>query len=143
MRIHNWFIFFRESSINALSFSPYSFESKIFRKLTLNLLFSRDNTIIPLSISWIHYEWIIFCAKVLWIHYLYREITLNSLSFTRIHYGFTIHFAKSLLNTFCLLRIDLFYHSDLYIDIFISFGIHHLYRKFTLRNDVVTAKLQG
>jgi len=89
------------------------------------------------SLSWNHYEFIIFVVKSFWInfyfcefiaffaiyhlefawiHCLSLEFTSNLISFSRIHFKFTIIFAN-------LLRIHYFFAN--------SISIHFLFREFT------------
>ena len=57
--------------------------SRKYQKLIISL------TINSLTVSWIHYVFIIYIANSLWIYYLFREVTKNSLCFANslwIHY---------------------------------------------------------
>ena len=47
-------------------------------------------TIRSLSVSWIYYVFIIYFADSLLINYLFREVTKNSLSVSRIHFFYQI-----------------------------------------------------
>ena len=80
-------LFIREYAVNSLSFSRLYFEFIIFFA----------------NILWIHYllrEFTIYFAKILWIHFLFCEYTLNPWSFFKtslwIHYLFREFRVKSL-----------------------------------------------
>ena len=51
-------------------------------------------TMKSLSISWVQYVFIIYFANSLWINYLFREVTKNFFSVSRIHCGFIILFRE-------------------------------------------------
>ena len=91
---------FRGITVTSLSASQFYYESTINFVISLknHLLFCEINMnsvfvlrIVYESISKIHLE-------SLWNKYLFRDSTMNSLSFTRNKYEFTIYFAISLLN---------------------------------------------
>ena len=80
--------------------SPY-FLRNVIREFTMDQFsFSRI-----LNVSRKHFEFTICFAKTLWIHYLFREFTINPLFFrvftltlpsvSRIYYQLTINFAKN------------------------------------------------
>ena len=84
-----------------------------------------------LSVSQLVYENTICFTILLWIHCLFRKLTLNSLSIASFHYEFTIYFAISLLihllfrgsifNTVCFvislnsLSVSLIHYSLLFV----------------------------
>ena len=122
-KIRHWSFIFFESSMNSLSVTRIHYES-IF--LFTNLLWFhcqiREFTINSLSVTQIRYGFIIFVADWLWIDYreftmnnflfceftyhflcihnLFRELTMYSLSVTRIYYGFITYFPNSLRISF-------------------------------------------
>ena len=57
----------------------------------INYLFYNEFTV---CCWWIYYVFIIYFANLLWINFLFREVTKNSLSVSRIHYGFIILFRE-------------------------------------------------
>ena len=63
-------------------------------------------------------------SKSLCIYYLFRELTMNSLLFLRIHFEFTIYFANSLRIYYHIYEFTIFF-SD-------SLSIHYLFREFTI-----------
>ena len=72
-------------SMNPLfsSQNQYEFTICFLNSVTLNRLFSPN-----------HYKFTIFFANPPWIHFFFREITVNSVSFSRFHYEYTIYFGN-------------------------------------------------
>ena len=81
----------RESAMNSLSFSRTYFEftllSQTHYEFTIFLRICYDFTIF---FSQIRYQFTICFVNLVWIPYLFRERTLNLLSFSQIHYEFTL-----------------------------------------------------
>ena len=71
---------------NSLSFSWIDFEFPMFWANWL-------------SFSWIHYEFTIFLVNSLWMHCLFRKISLNLFSSLRILYGSIIVFRELTINS--------------------------------------------
>jgi len=105
----------------------------------------------------LHYEFFLFRDLIhyqfpycLWVHYLFRELTMNWLSFSRIHYGLAILFEiwlwidfqiiNSTINSLSLppihgeLTIFSQIHNEFDYKFTIKFriwlGIHYLFREF-------------
>ena len=67
------------------------------REIYMNLLSFCKHTIISLIVSnshGIYYDFTIFFAKSLWIHFLSSEFPMNSLSVYRIYNGPNIHYGS-------------------------------------------------
>ena len=68
--------------------------------LTVHKKFSKNFTVLceftfnSLFISRIHFQFTIYFANLLSIHYLFRELTFHSLSIPRIYFQFTIYSAN-------------------------------------------------
>ena len=86
------------------------------------------------------HQFTIFLANSPWFHYLFREFTMNLLSFSRIYYGSTIFFVNSLsflriyIGLTIFLRIPytmnslFFFANQLWIDfVFKEFTIDNAY----------------
>ena len=99
----------RNFTMSLLSVSRIHFESTFSREITMNSLsasrFHNEITVCFVNSFWIHG----FFAKLLWIYYLLREITMNTLR------DFTSRFYNELTIFFTILR-----------------EIHHLFSKFTM-----------
>ena len=80
----------------------YPWNHYLCREWTMNLLSLRDSTIVFPNFFWIHYLfrdflWIhCFSCEILRIHYLFREFTMDLLSFSRKHYRSVIFVIKNL-----------------------------------------------
>ena len=71
--------------MNSLSFSSIDYVASLYRKITLNsLLVSRNHYS---SNRYAHY----FFSNSLWIYYLFREFTIDPVSFSRINLKLTIY----------------------------------------------------
>ena len=71
-----WLHYLRpEINLNSLSASPNNLKSSLFRRNHYDFTTFLEN----------HYKPAICFRIFLWIHYLFRDFTLNSLSFSRIH----------------------------------------------------------
>ena len=98
------------------------------------------------SLSRIHYEWTWCFANKLWINYLLREYTMNSLFIFRLPYEFTWCFADSLW-IYCLYRefsknsrgvsLILYEFSWCFSNIL---RIHYLVREFT-NNSILFSRI--
>jgi len=137
-----------KSTMNSLSLSRFDFEFTFFE----------------FTFFWIHfllhYEFFLFRDLIpykfpncSWVHYLFRELTMNWLSFSRIHYGLTILFEiwlwihyqiiNSTINSLSLLSIhgeftifsQIRYEFDyeFTIKFLIWLWIHYLFREFTIK----------
>jgi len=60
------------------------------------------------------------------IHYLFGEVTMNKLSFSQIHYEFTIFFANSLWINYLFRKFTIYLAKLLWI--------HYLFREFTMNS---------
>ena len=107
-----------------------------------------------LSISLIYYEFTIYFANILWIHYIFREFTIihfrianllwkyfvfrvytkNSLSISQIHHEFILFYTNPLWIQFRFSEFTIFMANSLWIYLVFrdSQWIYHLHRKFTL-----------
>ena len=113
---------------------PFSRIHYLFREFKWICSFPRVLTFCYVNWHWIHYSFFgntmnslsarkftlnpLFSGKLLWIHYLLRDFSFNSLSFLRNHYEFAM---KSLWN-----------HYEITMNSLFVSRIHYLFREFTL-----------
>ena len=84
------------------------------------------------SFSWFHLESIIFIAKSLWKHDLFREFTMNLLSFSRSHYKHDLFFDFTLNSRFRRFALHQQSFSRIRLEPTICIWIYYLFREFTL-----------
>ena len=85
---------FREFTMNSLSVSRIENEFLFISRINCGFTSYFANLFAIYFAC--YFEFTICLANLLWIHYLFRESTLNSLSFSRIHCELTFTFAISL-----------------------------------------------
>ena len=101
------------------------------------VLFIREYAVNSLSFSRLYFEFIIFFAKILWIHFLFCEYTLNPWSFFKtslwIHYLFREFRMKSLFFAKIYFEFMIF-HYEFIIVFANSLWIQYLFSEFTLNS---------
>ena len=103
-----------------------------------------------LSASLIHYKYIINFANLLWIHYLFREFTMNLLLVLWFYYKFSRFFAYILFNSlpftrihylFCETTMNLLFVSRLHYEFTVCFTnllvVLWIYHKFNGLNSLL------
>ena len=106
----------------------------------------RDIIKILLDVSRIHYEFTIYFTISLWIHSLFREYTINSVSFSQAHFQFTIEsriYCEFPNNFAIILNLTIFFANLLSISrkclefticFAITLWIHYRFREFTMNS---------
>ena len=109
-----WMHFFHDFTLISLSYSHNHYEYTIcFAKTIWIHYLLGDFTMMSLSVSRIHFKSIFF-AKSLRIRYLFLDYLVNSLSISQIHRKSTIHYL------FCVISLDSLSFSLIHYEIVIS-----------------------
>ena len=112
-------------------FTIVSLFSEIHYKFLMLLRIYYELVICYANSLWFHYQhaFITFLTEFPWIHYLFRKITIYSLSVTRIHYGISTFLANSLWIHYLLQKLFSIHYPLVNAN---SPWIHHHFRQFRI-----------